>query len=303
MGGLFAEFFCGCFAAAKEPVAACALLMSALMCACSSSGVGGGRGSSQKAAETFSMSDRKLLDLVEAEKRLFSMPASSDIEGADIATAKNLLDSRWCAYILESPSAYSHALYGKYLRRTGNSAMARAQFKESLLLDASNPSVHHLLASIEAEDGNLREANLHFSSAAELGADNAFYATEYAKFLVVASPRLADGKIISKPDIDALVLGLNRRAAPLNPSSFPYALRYAQCFYDVSRPDWNAALSAWNAALGKASLDIEKQTVHANMARVLIELGRDAEARRELEAVSNPSFDAPKRAMLEILNK
>jgi hypothetical protein len=43
------------------------------------------------------------------------------------------------------------------------------------------------------------------------------------------------------------------QAAELAPDRIEFAYRYAEAFYDLEQPDWDAALKAWSALEEKAT--------------------------------------------------
>src|SRR5207249_2288799 len=85
------------------------------------------------------------------------------------------------------------------------------------------------------------------------------------------------------------------RLAPLNAE---YARAYAETFYSVSKPDWNAALTAWQHF---AEITPQKDFAQANLARIHIKLGQTDAARACLERIQGTDFQNLKAKLNERL--
>ncbi|MFP6900558.1 MAG: hypothetical protein VCA36_06420, partial [Opitutales bacterium] len=93
-----------------------------------------------------------------------------------------------------------------------------------------------------------------------------------------------------------------REAAKLKPDDTEYQLRYAQCFFDVSKPDWKEALRIWKklSIRGDSSPE-EGEYFLLCQARVLLELGRRDEAKELIDRVNSPAMRATKQKLLDLL--
>ena len=89
-----------------------------------------------------------------------------------------------------------------------------------------------------------------------------------------------------------------KRAAELAPERFEFAYRYAESFYDLATPDWNAALKAWAALEDKAQTPVERQTMRLHAANVLIKQGKPDHARTLIVTVDEPSLQGQKQKLV-----
>ena len=77
-----------------------------------------------------------------------------------------------------------------------------------------------------------------------------------------------------------------------------FTYRYAESFYDMKDPDWAEALKAWGGLEARAQSDIERQTMRLHEANVLITMGRNADAGKVLDTVTDPRLDLQKQKLV-----
>ena len=85
-------------------------------------------------------------------------------------------------------------------------------------------------------------------------------------------------------------LALYRQAMQLDPDNFPLATDYAESYYGIRPLRTNDALVAWTNTLQIAHDDIEREGVYIHLARIKMLAGRYAEARAQLDAVTNTMY-------------
>jgi tetratricopeptide (TPR) repeat protein len=110
-------------------------------------------------------------------------------------------------------------------------------------------------------------------------------------------------------------MALYRKALELDPDNFLLATDYAQSYYGFALPksgdaaaDRKAeqkfadeALLAWQTALKLARDDVEREGVLIHFARIQINAGRFAEARKNLNAVTNETLATTKKLLTKKL--
>jgi tetratricopeptide (TPR) repeat protein len=89
-----------------------------------------------------------------------------------------------------------------------------------------------------------------------------------------------------------------RKARDLAPQDFNYAQSYAETFYQVTKPDWQAALAAWQFCLGQPLDEVGRERVYSHLARVCIRSHRYDEAHTWLGKI-NAGEILPLRRVLE----
>jgi hypothetical protein len=98
--------------------------------------------------------------------------------------------------------------------------------------------------------------------------------------------------------LDAAMQHAFQRATELAPDRFAFAYRFAESFYDLERPDWEAALKAWSTLEEKAPTPVERQTMRLHAANICLKTGRLAHARALLETVDEPALQGQKARLL-----
>ena len=278
------------------------------VCACAFCGCATAEKSPKRSnADSYTFAQKKLLEIAKEQNRflekLRNVSYLSTVVNSDLISEKKRLDSLWSAYFAgEERDAESYAIYGKFLRRTSDPTTAYRAFLKADSLDPTLASVKHQLAVYESENGQFKEAYGHFNAALALSPDNPTYLSQTAKFLMVARSELSESGDFDVAALDARMLECYRKWAELSPANSPARWEYAKAFYSVVKPDWNLALEVWRGVLADCTLSLERQTAMANIARVLIELRRDAEARALLEKVDNPFLADDKAKLLGVID-
>ena len=269
------------------------------VCACAICGCAtAGKTPKRSNPDSYTFAQKKLLEIAKEQNRFFEKLGSV----SHLSTVVNS-DLIWSAYFAgEERDAESYAIYGKFLRRTSDPTTAYRAFLKADSLDPTLASVKHQLAVYESENGQFKEAYGHFNAALALSPDNPTYLSQTAKFLMVARSELSESGDFDVAALDAQMLECYRKWAELSPANSPARWEYAKAFYSVEKPDWNLALEVWRGVFAESTLSLERQTAVANIARVLIELRRDAEARALLEKVDNPFLADDKAKLLGVID-
>ncbi len=223
------------------------------------------------------------------EARLLLAPASDGAEA-----------DRQCAALAET----FRRLAAKYpdaapvQQATGDHAAALGQEEEAMrdwqraeTLDPQNPAAAEALSEGSLRLGQTREAYRHFTLAVQARPDAALAHFNLGNVLYLFRHDLAG--LPGVPDEAAALdqaLEHLRRASELAPTDVRMATGYAETFYILARPDWEQALAAWQKVLalsgGQTSLP------NSHLARISLRLGRPEDARRYLDAIRDPAFDA-----------
>ena len=257
-------------------------------------------------AQSYTMSDKKLLDILRQQENLFSDPNVNSMGAfaqSELKTKAMRIDAAWKSFFLENPDHIEGLiLYGKFLRKIGQSAKAYATFQKANSLDANIGVVKQQLSAIEAEEGSVKEAFAHITQAVNLEDENIVFLKQKAFVMVVGKKTLVGSGVISPSEYDEQLLQCYRKISESTPNDRQAKIRYAQSFYDLFEPNWEKALSIWNEILASSTLNIERQSALANKARVLVELGRDEEATQILKTIDIPSLMRPKNLLLREIN-
>jgi len=117
----------------------------------------------------------------------------------------------------------------------------------------------------------------------------------YKKFFI-------DDKLFLPEGIDLEIQNRFRKAAMLAPAHLPYRLRYAQSFFDIARPNWEAALEEWQQLVNFVESPEEKQMMQLYMAKTRFEMGHHTAARKIINGIDDPSLEHSKDILLKQIN-
>ena len=113
-------------------------------------------------------------------------------------------------------------------------------------LDSDIPLVKNQLGNFMAEEGKPREAAPYFLAAIKLAPNEPLYHYQLGTLLAEARDDFLKSGEWTRKSLDEAMHQAFKRAAELSPDRFEFAYRYAESFYDLEHPDWNAALAAWS---------------------------------------------------------
>lgn len=245
------------------------------------------------------------------EERLLGLVRESELLARDVSSKKaaplearmrlNELEKAWTEFAAEHPdNIEAQILYGKFLR---SARFDEAAYKVFLKVDKKNPNfavVKQQLSTYEAEQKDFKSSYLHIKEAVSLEPGSAVYLAQLGELLFKAGAYLVKSGEISKESRDVEMQDAFKRASELESESFDFLARYAQSFYDVSSPDWEAALSVWKRAETLAPFGFEKDEARLHVAKISIALGDLDGAKSALREIKAENY-LKERASLEAL--
>jgi cytochrome c-type biogenesis protein CcmH/NrfG len=187
-------------------------------------------------------------------------------------------------------NARGHLAYGSFLNDTGDEEAALAQNEIAARLDPKNPAAWNNLANYYGENGPLTNAFIDYAKAIQLNPDEPVYYQNLATTVYLYRKDAEQFYGINEAQVFDKALALYQKAVKLDPDNFPLATDYAQSYYGIKPLRTNDALVAWTNALNTAHNDVEREGVYIHFARIQIAAGRFAEARAQLDAVTNPMY-------------
>lgn len=243
------------------------------------------------------MAERALKQIVERQKEIFAI-ATKQGDNLDEGSMQQQLQSVMHDYerlLRGSPNfAVGYAAYGYFLRKVDMRKEATAMLMKANQLDPDIAMVKNQLGNALAEDGKPLQAVAYFLAAIKLEPNEPLYHYQLATLLAEARDDFLKSGEWTRATIDSALHEGFKRAAELAPERFEFAYRFAESFYDVEKPDWDAALKAWSGLEEKAATPIERQTMRLHAANVLIKQGKLDHARALLETVDEPKLQAQK---------
>jgi len=210
---------------------------------------------------------------------------------ARIMARLNLVRKHYDDFLQRYPGfARGHLAYASFLDDIGDEAAAKVQNENAMQLDPKNPAAWNNLANYYSENGGITNAFAYFAKAIELDPNEPVY---YQNLAVAVYLYRADAKEfyhINEQQVFDKSIALYRKAMELDPENFSLATEYAEGYYGIRPLRTNEALEAWTHALHIAHNDAEREGVYIHLARIKMLAGRFAEAREQLDAVTNAEY-------------
>ena len=214
---------------------------------------------------------------------------------ARILARLNVVRKNYEDFLRRHPDfARGHLAYASFLNNIGDEDAAKLQNEKALQLDPKNPAAWNNLGNYYGEYGPITNAFAYFAKAIEMDPHESVY---YQNLAVTVYLYRTDAKSFYHLDEEQVFdksLALYRRAMQLDPDNFPLATEYAEGYYGIHPLRTNDALVAWTNTLHIAHDDIEREGVYIHLARIKMLAGRYAEARQQLDAVTNTMYSGLK---------
>lgn len=254
-----------------------------------------------RAADSESLPDRTLRNLVEQQKELLAAAA----KGGDSLDTDNLqsqlqrVSQGYEALLRDNPDyTPGYTAYGYLLRKVGMKKESIAMLLKSNQLDPDQPLVKNQIGNFLAEEGKPLEALPYFLAAIKLAPKEPLYHYQLGMLLHEARDDFLKAGEWTAEALDHAVHEAFGRAAELAPDRIEFTYRYAESFYDLGSPDWDGALKAWSKLEEQAQTDLERQTMRLHAANVLIKQGKPDHAKLLLATVTEEKLQAQKQKLV-----
>lgn len=192
--------------------------------------------------------------------------------------------------------------YGMMLHRIGERIPSNAMLIRADQIDPYHAIVKNQLGNYQAEEGNYPEAMGFYQMAIDLRPNEPLYHYQLGNLLFSYKKFFIDDKLFLPEGIDLEIQNRFRKAAMLAPAHLPYRLRYAQSFFDIARPNWEAALEEWQQLVNFVESPEEKQMMQLYMAKTRFEMGHHTAAQKIIKGIDEPSLEHSKGILLKQIN-
>jgi tetratricopeptide (TPR) repeat protein len=260
-----------------------------------------GGASAVAAAETANMAERALKKIIERQKEVFAA-ATKQGENLDEGSFRQHVQSITHDYELllrNNPTfAAGYAAYGYLLTKVDMRHEATAMLLKANQLDPDIALVKNQLGNLLAEDGKPLQAAPYYIAAIKLEPNEPLYHYQLGTLLVEAREAFLKSGEWTRESLDSAMHHAFQRATELAPERFEFAYRFAESFYDLEKPDWDAALKAWSALEEKAPTQIERQTMRLHAANICLKLGKRSHAGALLDTVDEPKLQGQKEKLV-----
>ncbi len=253
---------------------------------------------------SMTLGERKLIKIQKDQEAIFKRIENSD--GSDELgnleiSVRNLI-SDYESYLTENPEdVLSLVLYGKLLRKLDRIEDAQLIFLKANSLDPNLAVVKQQLGNYHAEIGNFEEALAYFLIAIELSPDTALYTYQLGELLYQFRDLFLTSGMFNRDTLDRHMSKAFSESARLAPDNIDFQFRYAESFYDLENPDWNAALQAWESVGNNVTSEAELAAILLHKANVYIKMKDPEKARELIDQVNVPELVETKEQLLKQL--
>ena len=254
-----------------------------------------------RAADGESMADRTLRQLVERQKDLLAEEAkkSAQFDADNFQTQMQLVCQGYEVLLRDNPNyAPGYAAYGYLLGKIGQRKASIAILLRANKLDPDLPLVKNQIGNFLAEEGRPREALPYYLAAIKLEPKEPLYHYQLGTLLYESRDEFIKSGEWTADGLSHSMQEAFRQAAQLAPDRIEFTYRYAESFYDMENPDWDAALKAWNALEARAPTEVERQTMRLHVVNIMLKQGKTDHARVLLDSVTEPALQAQKQKLV-----
>ncbi len=253
------------------------------------------------AADGESMADRSLRRIVERQKEILGEAArqGDKLDQAALRVQLQALTHEYELLLRDNPKfAAGYAAYGYLLGKVDMRKEAVAMLLKANQLDPDIPLVKNQLGNFMAEEGKPLQAAPYFIAAIKLAPNEPLYHYQLGTLLTEARDDFLKSGEWNRATLDSAMFNAFKRAAELAPDRIEFAYRFAESFYDLEKPDWDAALRAWSALEEKAATPMERQTMRLHAANICLKLGKRDHARALLDTVNEEKLQGQKQKLV-----
>jgi tetratricopeptide (TPR) repeat protein len=247
------------------------------------------------------MAEQRLREIAEHQKAVLADAANErdTPDDPELKARVNQVVHEYESLLRDNPGfAAGYASYGYMLWRVGARKEAVAILLKANQLDPDIPLVKNELGNYLAEEGKPMEALNYYLAAIKLEPGEPLYHYQLGTLLIEAQDDFLKSGEWTRDALDHSMQQAFKAAAQLAPDRIEFTYRYAESFYDMKDPDWAEALKAWGGLEARAQSDIERQTMRLHEVNVLLNMGRNADAGRVLDTITDPKLEQQKQKLV-----
>lgn len=169
-------------------------------------------------------------------------------------------------------------------------------------LEPDIPLVKNQLGNYLAEEARPLEAIQYYLEAIKLAPEQPLYHLQLGLLLAESRDTFIASGDWTSATLDQTMLEAFARAAALDPENPALAYQHAMAYYDLSVPDWDAALKAWRALEPRMTTPVEKQATLLHQANILIRQGQPEPARALIDRVTEQALASNKNRLIDQLS-
>lgn len=250
------------------------------------------------------MAERTLKQLAQEQRDLLAEAAKHpDMDLGSLQRQMEQLCSGYEELLRANPKyADAYAAYGYLLSKLDQRKHSIAMLLKANQLDPNIALVKNQIGNYLAEEGKPLDAVSYYLAAVKLAPKEPLYHYQLGTLLYTARDDFLKSGEWKQEAIDHAIHDAFRQAAELAPERIEFTYRYAESFYDLDPPDWEAALKAWRTLEAQAPTPIEREAMQLHIANILLKQQKRDDARVVLDGVTQPELQTQKAKLLVQLN-
>jgi tetratricopeptide (TPR) repeat protein len=197
----------------------------------------------------------------------------------------------------------SRLAYASFLNDIGDEEGEFVQLQKARELGPDNPAVWNNLANYHGHNGGVTNAFAYYEKAIQLNPSESVYYHNFGTTVYLFRKDAREYYQIDEAQVFNKAMNLYSNAMHYDPTNFALASDVAQSYYGIRPLRANDALQSWSNALKVADNEIERQGVYLHFARIKRDMGKFAEARAHLNAVTNSFYDEIKNRLARDLKE
>jgi tetratricopeptide (TPR) repeat protein len=256
-------------------------------------------------AKEVSQAQQELQSIISRQQLLFLKAGRAldagdkNFDESDFRTQAQDVEYAFEDYLKKYPDvAAGYAALGEFFRRCDDRKRAMPMFLKANKLDPNLPFVKNQIGCFLAEEGKPIEAVNYFLAAIKLEPNEPLYHYQLGTLLIEARDEFLLSGAWTRSSIDNAMLEAFRRAAELAPERIEFTYRYGESFYDLEKPDWDAALKVWSDLEEKLKPGVEKQTIRLHCANILIKQNKIDHAKALLAMIDEEVLKSQKEKLI-----
>jgi tetratricopeptide (TPR) repeat protein len=247
------------------------------------------------------VAEAKLKELVAHQKTIFAEAekAGEKLDEENIRGQLQQLGNEYETLIGRNPKFVpAYVAYGLFLGKVDNRKDAIGILLKANALDKNIPVVKNQLGNYLAEEGKPIEAMNYYLSAIQLEPKEALYHLQLGNLIAEARADFMKTGQWTRTDLDKTMQNAFLQAMQCAPDDWRFGYRYGLSFYQVEKPDWDAALQFWKDFEKKLPADTQQGAARINQAKVLLAKGLPEDAKTVLGTVTEPALADEKEKLI-----
>jgi tetratricopeptide (TPR) repeat protein len=210
------------------------------------------------------------------------------------------IDEDYIQFLTQNPqNLFGFILYGKFLNSIGQIEEAQRAFLKADIIDPKVAVVKQQFGRYAFYKRDYALALQHLLEAVTIEPFTGVYHYEIGEIAADYLKNSLHDSVYSRSELENVMIKAFSEAARWDSQNHLLALRLAEAYCSLSRPDWNAAFNALNNLKLTALSWVESQYIIFRLAEIKVNLRDYAQAKNYLDKIFAPQFELERRRLLQ----